>query len=110
MRKTIHYLVTNILGRLRAIRIAPDRDADYIQMASELRQIGISTYISLLKDTTFKNQFNYAITRGVRFIVICGKNEFEKKTVQIKNLETRKQEEMPRDKLTDYFTDRGNLQ
>ncbi len=92
------------------MRIAQDHDADYILMASELRKIGVNTDISLLKDTTFKNQFNYAITRGVRFIVICGETEFEKMTVQVKNLETRKQEEMPRNKLTDYFTNRESLQ
>jgi len=91
------------------LRIAKDRDADYLGIASELRQMGIRTDISLLKDTTFKNQFHYAIARGVRFIVICGETEFEKGTVQVKNLETRKQEEMPTDQLTDYFMALKNL-
>lgn len=85
------------------LRIAKDRDADYIRMASELRHIGVNTDVSLLKDTTFKNQFNYALTKGVKFAVICGENEFEKKTVQVKNLELRKQEEIARDQLTAYF-------
>ncbi len=95
-----HLTVTDVM----IMRIAKDHDADYIQMASELRKIGVNTDISLLKDTTFKNQFHYAITRGVRFVVICGESEFENRTIQVKNLETRKQEEMPRDQLTDYFT------
>jgi len=57
----------------------------------------------MVEDTSFKGQFKYAISRGVKFIVICGALEFEKETVQVKNLETRKQEEIPRADLETYF-------
>ena len=85
------------------LRIAKDHDPDYLQMAGELREIGLNVEVCLIEDTTFKSQFNFAISRGMRFAIICGEDEFEKQTVQVKNLETRKQEEIQRDALADYF-------
>jgi histidyl-tRNA synthetase len=88
------------------LRLEKDRDDQYLKIASQLRQKGINTEISMVEDTSFKGQFNYAISRGVKFIVICGALEFEKKTVQVKNLETRKQEEIPRADLETYFMEK----
>ncbi|KPA17170.1 histidyl-tRNA synthase [Candidatus Magnetomorum sp. HK-1] len=85
------------------IRIARDHDTDYLNIAQTLRQAGIRTEISLIEDTTFKRQFNFAISRGVRYIVICGEDEFKKQSVQVKNLETRKQEELPLADLVSYM-------
>ncbi len=85
------------------LRIEQDQDNQYLKIASQLRRIGINTEISMVEDTSFKGQFNYAISRGVKFVIICGASEFEKKTVQVKNLETRKQEEIPRTELEKYF-------
>jgi len=93
------------VSEIMILRIEKNRDTDYLQMVWELRQAGINTELCLAHDTTFKKQFNFAISRGVRFAVICGGNEFEKQSVQIKNLRTRKQDEIPRNKLTDYFRD-----
>ncbi len=85
------------------LRIEQDHDADYLSIASELRKIGVNTEVSMLDDTSFKGQFNFAISRGVKYIIICGSMEFEKGTLQVKNLETRKQEEIARDQLKTYF-------
>lgn len=85
------------------LRIEKDRDNQYLEIASQLRRLGINTEISMVEDTSFKGQFNYAISRGVKFVVICGALEFEKETVQVKNLETRKQEEITRANLENYF-------
>ena len=85
------------------LRLEKDRDHQYLEIASQLRRIGINTEISMVEDNSFKGQFNYAISRGVKFIVICGALEFEKETVQVKNLETRKQEEISRADLETYF-------
>ncbi|QTA90546.1 histidine--tRNA ligase [Desulfonema magnum] len=85
------------------LRLEKDRDADYLQMAAELRGAGMNAEVCLADDTTFKNQFNFAITRGMKFAIICGGNEFETQTVQVKNLQTRKQEEIPRNEMIHYF-------
>ncbi|MDM8550672.1 histidine--tRNA ligase [Desulfobacterales bacterium HSG2] len=91
------------VAEVMVLRIEKDRDADYLRIATDLRSVGINTEISLADDTTFKKQFNFAISRGVKFVIICGGNEFEKGTIQVKNLQTRKQEEIPRDELMKYF-------
>jgi histidyl-tRNA synthetase len=85
------------------IRISKDHDADYLKMAQDLRMANIRTEVCLVEDTTFKRQFNYAISRGVRFIVICGENEFNEQKVQVKNLSTRQQVELDANIWVDYL-------
>lgn len=85
------------------LRIEKDRDEQYLEIASQIRQEGINTEICMADDNSFKGQFNFAISRGVKFVIICGALEFEKGTVQIKNLETRMQEEILRADLGAYF-------
>jgi histidyl-tRNA synthetase len=50
------------------LRLEKDRDNQYLEIASQLRRKGINTEISMVEDTSFKGQFNYAISRGVKFI------------------------------------------
>lgn len=91
------------VSKVLVMRIAKERDADYLKIMTLLRQNGINAELCLLDDTTFKGQFNFAISRGVQFILICGEDEFLKQTVQVKNLATRAQEEMPLAALADFF-------
>jgi len=86
------------------LRLSPNQDALYLKMATELRSAGISTEICLLDDTTFKNQFNFAISKNVDFIVIAGEDEIKKGVVQVKNLKTREQEEVKKEELKDWFS------
>lgn len=85
------------------LRIEKDCDAQYLEIASQIRGTGFNTEICMIEDASFKGQFNFAISRGVNFVIICGAMEFERGTVQIKNLQTRKQEEIPRSGLYNYF-------
>jgi len=94
---------SNTVSDLMILRLDKNYDADYIEMASELRQIGLNVEFCLLDDTTFKNQFNFAIIKGVKYVLIVGENEFKNKTVQIKNLHSRVQEEINRDNLVSYI-------
>jgi histidyl-tRNA synthetase len=91
------------VAKVIVLRIDKDQDIDYLNIATRLRKTGINTELCLLDDTTFKSQFNFAISRGVRFVIIRGENERNRQTVQVKNLMTRKQEEIPEQKLTEYF-------
>lgn len=85
------------------MRIMPDADATYLGYARRLRGAGLNVEVSLLRDTTFKNQFNYALSRGARYIVICGQEEYDQKTVQIKDTHTRAQDTVPVDDIEKYF-------
>lgn len=96
-------LDTKTLVDVMVLRILPDNDALYLSIAQNIRDIGFNVEVSLLRDTTFQQQFNYALTRGVKYIVICGADEISKNIVQVKNLETRQQEEVEIDKITDFF-------
>jgi histidyl-tRNA synthetase len=92
------------VSEVMILRLEKDRDLDYLAMASEIRRLGIPVELSLVEDITFKSQFNFAVNRGVRYLVICGGNEFENGTVQVKNLETRQQEAIPIATLGQYFS------
>jgi len=91
------------VAKVMVLRLAPDKDMEYIRLADEIRQLGINTEVCLLSDTTFKNQFNFALNRGVKYVVIMGEDEMKKNTVEIKNLETREQTEVKRDRIENYF-------
>ncbi len=93
------------------LRIAPEKEVEYLKIAKEIRALDFNTEISLFSDVTFNGQFNFALSRGAKFVVICGEHEFEKDIIQVKNLTTRKQTEMKRNELSDYFRkekDNGN--
>jgi len=91
------------VSKVMVLRISKGRDTDYLKITAALRQSGVNVEVCLLEDTTFKSQFNFAISRGVHFVIICGDDEFQKGTVQVKNLQTRKQEEMAKEELAGYF-------
>jgi histidyl-tRNA synthetase len=91
------------VAEVMVMRLTRDRDGDYLKMAAELRVAGLNTELCMVEDTTFKSQFNFAISRGVRFVVICGESEFEKRAVQVKDLQTREQVEIGRGELVRWF-------
>jgi len=84
------------------LRLEKSRDLDYMAIANDIRKNGLNVEICLSEDTTFKKQFNFAISKGVHYVIICGGNEFDKQTVQVKNLVTRQQEEISRQELVHY--------
>lgn len=93
-------------AEVMVIRIDQGRDMDYLSIAKDIRKAGKNAEVCLAEDTTFKKQFNFAIARGVSHVVIAGENEFEKGTVQVKNLQTREQVEIAMEELTDYFREK----
>ncbi len=91
------------VAQVMVMRLDGGHDGDYLKMATGLRRAGINTELCLVEDTTFKSQFSFAVSRGVRYVVICGESEFEKRTVQVKDLETREQVEIPLEGLAGWF-------
>ncbi len=85
------------------LRLSQDKDIEYLELATKIRKQGFNTEICLLDDTTFKSQFNFALSREVKYVVICGDDEFTNETIQVKNTETREQVEIEKDKLREYF-------
>jgi histidyl-tRNA synthetase len=85
------------------LRLSKNHDLDYLSIASLIRKTGFIVEICLVEDTTFKSQFNFAINKGVNYVVICGEDEFKKQIIQVKNLSTRVQEQIPIKELSSYF-------
>lgn len=73
-------------------------------LATELRQAGlkVATYPEPAK---LGKQFKYADRIGTRLAVVMGPDEISKRQVTIKNLETRNQTSLPRDKIADHIKD-----
>ena len=93
----------NTLTDVMVLRLLKNRDEEYLKIADTIRKKGYNCEISLLKDTTFKNQFNFAIRKGIKYIIICGEEEFKKGTVQIKNTKTREQKEIKQEEIGNFF-------
>ena len=92
------------VSEVLVLRLMPEKDQYYMDIADQIRCLGVNVETCLLSDTTFRNQFNFALSRGVKYVVICGEDEFAKNVIQIKNLETREQKELSLDGLADYFS------
>ncbi len=74
---------------------------DYIQsVATMLRHDGINTEIYFGNDTMLKGQLSYVLNLEIPVVLIAGSSEKEKKTVQIKNVVTRKQNEVLFENIT----------
>jgi len=63
-----------------------DRMADYLAMATELRQAGIRAEVYLGNPKNFGNQMKYADRRGAPVAVIEGQDEARRGVVQLKDL------------------------
>lgn len=85
------------------LKLIPEIDAEYLKIAAEIRSAGKKVEVCLFEDISFKAQFNFAVNRGVKYIVIYGENEFAKRVVQIKNLDTREQTEISMNGISEYF-------
>lgn len=68
---------------------------EYLEMATQLREAGINTEL-YYEPGKLDKQFKYAESRGIEYAVIMGAAERERGTVQLKNLGTREQREIPR--------------
>ena len=85
------------------LNLLPEEKKEYLAMAAELRAAGIAASVYLGSDASLQGQLAYAIKKGVSYIVIIGEEEKKKGVVAVKNLATREQEEIPREKLIAYF-------
>jgi histidyl-tRNA synthetase len=63
-----------------------DRMADYLTMATELRQAGVRAEVYLGNPKNFGNQMKYADKRGSPLAIIQGEDEHARGVVQIKDL------------------------
>lgn len=62
-------------------------------LASRLRNEGISAELYLGSKYTFREQIKYAASRGIPFLLIQGENERKREVVSLRDLETREQYE-----------------
>lgn len=92
-----------IASKIFILRLSSEHDYYYLKLTERLRKTGQNVELSLLEDTTFKSQFNFAVSQGVNFVIIAGLEEIGSQTIKIKNLFTRQQTEIPENQLTEFF-------
>lgn len=76
---------------------------EYFALAQELRGAGINTALYLGNDLAFQAQLAYAVRKEIPYVIIFGEKEEKRGIISIKNLATRKQEEISRDRLVEYL-------
>lgn len=69
-----------------------------LQIAQEVRRAGYRTLVSM-KSGKLGKQFKKAHNAGVRWVIVCGPDDVETDTVQLKDLYNGTQESVPRDQL-----------
>ena len=69
-----------------------------LQIAQALRNEGFRTLVSM-KGGKLGKQFKKAHNAGVRWVIVCGPDDLENGTVQVKDLQSGTQESIPRNQL-----------
>jgi histidyl-tRNA synthetase len=67
--------------------------SEYMKLAAELRQNGVSVEMYYTA-TKLDKQFKYAESKGIPFAIIIGEEEAKNSKAQLKNLQSREQEEV----------------
>jgi histidyl-tRNA synthetase len=71
-----------------------DRLHDYLKLAAKLRQAGIGVEL-FPEPKKLGQQLKYADRRGFRVALIAGENEFASGTIQVKDLQKARQQDVP---------------
>ena len=74
-----------------------------LKVANELRDAGINV-LSVFEKTKMQKVFKLADKRGAKFITLIGGDELAKRTIIIKNLETKEQKEFSIDDINSIVT------
>ncbi len=76
---------------------------DSVNLLNELRKNNIPSEIYLGIDVKLDKQLKYADRNNIPYVVIIGPEEVKKSMVKVKNLRTKSQEEVARDKVVDFL-------
>ncbi|HOK37835.1 MAG: histidine--tRNA ligase [Bacteroidales bacterium] len=76
-----------------------------IALSEKLRKNNISCEI-YPQNTKLDKQFKYANAKNIEYVAIIGEYEFQSKNLNIKNLHTGTQEQIPFDEIATYFKNR----
>lgn len=85
------------------LNLLPELKKDYLALSQVLRAANINTSFYLGDDRAFQAQLAYAVKMEIPYVVIMGGDEDKRGTVTIKNLVTREQKEIPKEKIVEYF-------
>jgi histidyl-tRNA synthetase len=74
-----------------------------IEIASQLRDGGVTTELYLGEKASISDQLGYASKKEISYVVICGPEESEKKQIVLKNLQTGRQETLAINSVIDML-------
>lgn len=75
---------------------------EYLKITQELRKNGINTDFYIGKKD-LRGQLGYASDRGIPIAIIIGPDELERGVATVRMLQSRTQEQVPREKLIDFL-------
>lgn len=82
-----------------------EQTAPALQLARELRSVGIHTITTLEPDTALGKQLKEADRKGVRYALVLGPDEVARGEVVVKNLTSGEQRTVPRSTVADVLTE-----
>ena len=96
--------VTQVLVTVFDAELAPES----LKLATLLRQEGIRTEV-YCRPTRISTQMKYADNKGIPYAVILGSDEVEAGTVAVRDLASREQQVIPREKLAAHIQELAKL-
>lgn len=96
-------LVKKSITKVLITIFSKDFLSNSLKISSNLRTSGINTEIYLDLTAKLDKQLKYADKKGIPYVVIIGPDEVAKGTVQLKNLQTKEQKEIPENVIPDLI-------
>ena len=96
--------ISVIGSQILVTSIDKNLSADYIQIASSLREGGLRTEVYLGKEDSLRGQLGYANKKGIPFVLIYGSDEASSGRVKLKEMQTGEQKSISLTNLVAVMT------
>ncbi len=83
---------------------SPQQLGTALELTTKLRRGGLNTEVYGNTETKLDKQLKYADRKGIPYVVISGPNEIARGVVTLKNMKTKKQEELKIDRVIEKLT------
>ena len=90
-------------AKILILNLSSDFKKEYLELAKKLRDNNLNCSLYLGDDRAFQAQLAYAVKKEIPYVIIYGESDAQKNIFTVKNLITREQREVPKEKILEYF-------
>lgn len=90
-------------AKILILNLSQELKKEYLELAKKLRDNNLNCSLYLGDDRAFQAQLSYAVKKEIPYVIIYGETDAKKNVFTVKNLATKEQREVPKEKILEYF-------